>query len=746
MTLVNDRALYMKHNSLKFVSVALAVSLIFVLFMSSFYTVNAAEGDEVRAAKKIVSVVYDDSSSMYGNRWSYANYSMQALIALMNEQDELYITFMTEPDVTQQVPLSSLQGSVDSIRDHNDAADTPEEALDTAMSCLDGINETDPTTQFWYIVMTDGEIADSGNVIIDIQSKLDSYKNKTMSNSTQLNVIYLGMCNAAPVVADPANHLYSYMPEEDSDIISAMQEISNLISCRFVADNVTVVSGNEIQVTSDLPLYSISILSQRSSASVTGASTQEVNLNVQRNISLDATDLEKGNELPTLYGNAAVINYVNEGEQAVIPAGTYTITFSDDVDISDITVQLEPAIGFMTEITRNGVAITATSELEYGDRINVRLIPVVPGTTEEIPAENLPSGLQWTLEYELNDQLVESVSNNELTDITLDEGDYTFRGTLSIPGFAPYIREATFNIVHIVIVYNFGLITDQPADLTYDRSEIGDIVFDQNNTVTFMITNDGIPLTAEEQDSLGLSLEITGVDFTDSEDRGIWDWLSTKLMGCELERNEDGSYSLIPTIPQFFFTTLFINDGRYTASVEVTNDEGITSEGYFDLVRNPKEDVYPFVGLFILLLFIYLLYVIFIKKKFRRQTLHYELWKLVVSDGSGFKVNSDFKTLSNLDLLVPRKACRYRYNGLILEAGERGSVLILGDSIAKRVERYGSSSEDPAQELDSIIENMSKTKKEHSKVKHAKTIKLTSKPVYFMDVDGMQQVWRIWID
>ncbi len=173
--------LLIKATTVCVVALLLTVS-ISVLLSSNLY---AATGDEVRASKKIVSVVYDDSGSMIGDRWSYANYSMQALIALLNEQDELYITFMSKPDVSQEISLSSLQASVNMIHDMAVTRYTPEQAIDTAVSRLESIDEPDPSTQFWFIVMTDGEIFDDlesqGNVI-DIQSKMDSYKNLTMSN------------------------------------------------------------------------------------------------------------------------------------------------------------------------------------------------------------------------------------------------------------------------------------------------------------------------------------------------------------------------------------------------------------------------------------------------------------------------------------------------------------------------------------------------------------------------------------
>ena len=45
--------------------------------------------------RKIVSVVYDDSASMGGQDWAYANYAMQTFCGMMNSEDQLFITYMS---------------------------------------------------------------------------------------------------------------------------------------------------------------------------------------------------------------------------------------------------------------------------------------------------------------------------------------------------------------------------------------------------------------------------------------------------------------------------------------------------------------------------------------------------------------------------------------------------------------------------------------------------------------------------
>ena len=730
-------------------------------FFSS--NVQAATGDEVRAAKKIVSVVYDDSSSMKGKRWSYTNYSTQALIALLNQQDELYITFMSDPGNSQYVSLDSLQASVNKVRDKTKYGGTPEEALNTAMSRLESIKEKDPTTQFWYIVLTDGQIFQDKKqtTVIDIQKKFNSYKNKVMSNSSKLNIVYMGMCEAAPVTSDPANRLYSYMTNDDGAIVSAMRDISNLVSSRIVAEEVSRINGKEIRVSSKLPLYNISVLSQRSSASVEKASTDDASLNVQRNISLNATNLKLGNKLPQLDGNASVINSVSGGEQKVIPAGTYTITFSKEVDVNDIVVQFEPAIAFRTVITRNGTVVDKTEDLNYDDQISVRIIPMIPGTDEEIPSENLPKGMTCNIDYAVDDKTITSSNTSELSGVTLKEGNNSLRGTILIPGFVPYPIEKKFNIVKPAPtpppVYHFGIVVEEPdvyvpADMkpekftvsgvTYDRSALKKIKFDQSNTVKFQITNDGKPLNAERQTELGVSLELVGLDYESAKEKGRWNFLGSKLMRCHLEKNTDGSYSLIPEVPAFFwFMSFLIKDGTYTANVKVNRDglnETISNTGHFVLIRNKSEDKFPWIILIILLILLYMI-LCSTKKKFKNQLVSFEKFVLQ-SNGKGIQDHSFTisKRLTNnllFTLFVPYKASVRTWNGFTFIADSEGQIIVTGKSIAHKYKYSGNRNQNPENKLGQISKSLNPTKNKKKECVVSDTYLQPNSPIYFENVN-----------
>jgi hypothetical protein len=722
--------------------VSISLIYVFIMICSGMITAYAYNGDEIRASKKIISVVYDDSGSMLGERWSYTDYAMQALIALLNEQDELYITFMSDPYTAVPMDTSDLLTTIKKIHDWSDYGETPGEALDTARQKIGSINESDTTAQFWLVIMTDGGISMTST----LQEKLNSYKNNIMSNGTALNVVYLGMGEAAKATEDIANNLHTFEADSDSEIISTLQEIANLVSGRLDADQVSQIDGKTISVSSKLPLYSISILSQKSNAQVISAKTAEEDLNIQRNLALDATNLiPNGFPIDTLYGNAAVINKQNsKGELQEIPAGTYTITFSSDVDINNMMVQVEPAIALKAEISRTGVVIDDTSKLGNGDKVDIKIIPIVPGTDDIIPDSDLPKQISWNIEYEVDGTIIDSGSGTSLTGVTLTHGSNVVRSIINIPGYAPFVNEIYFNIDEIT--YHFGIQKSQPSDLSYNRSDMKHLNLDDSNTIKFEITNDGKPLSKDEQKSIGVTLQIDDISISPYSDKNIIYTAGNVDVRCKLVQNDDGSYSLIPSCPAGV-PILALEAGNYTVKVSVSMDDSITETGEFTVVPS-AEDAKDIPKIVIgLLIFLYIFYLLFIKKKFKGQTVHYECWR-IQDDGRGVlqKGMSSSESLGFFSghFLLPMKACYVKYHGLKLVAESGGMVIVTGDSIAQTVVKYGTSTSKPEKHLRAIESHLHKTVKKDGQ-REASDQDLSSKPIYFKSSDSTRDIWRIWL-
>lgn len=716
------------------------ITICICLFFFAKAVTFAASGDEVRAAKKIISVVYDDSGSMAGERWVYTSYAMQALTALLNEQDELYITYMSQPAKSVPVEMDDMEGALKKIREWNLSGGTPGEALDTAKAVLDGITESDVSTQFWLVIMTDGEISMDS----DLQNKMDSFKGASMSNGDSLKVVYLGMGDSAETVkANEGGGLYSYMSQDNGTITDTMGEVANLVSGRITADQVTKEDDYTVSFQSSLPLYSISVLSQQSAAAVESAETDEGTLNIKRNLALDAKEPFQETDL-TLYGNAAVINKEDSsGTGQVIPKGTYTITFSEKVDINNLVIQYEPAIGLKAVITRSGIVIDDAAVLGSGDKVDITIRPVVPGTDEEIDVKDLPDQVSWGIEYEVDGTKIDAADGVQLTDVTLQKGGNIVRGIMQIPGYAPSVREISFDITEIV--YNLGIDVEQPEPLTYLR---GDLTggSEEGGSLCFRITNDGTALSKEELETMGVGLEVDSVSCDNSGVSGVLNRFGKTLVKCRLRQNDDGSYTLEPK-EKVAFTAFLIKAGDYTVQVKLTTDETVTASGTFSVVPRLSDWGHLPILIGILILLLYLLYIIFIKYKFKGQVVHYEAYRLQ-GDGSGAEQRgaASSETLGVLKghLFLPARACFVRYRGLKLVAGPDGMVTITGNSIAKAVYSYGTSGGDPTGDLESIVSRMHSTVK-HNNKREAADQTLSKRPIYFRNSENDKIIWRLWM-
>ncbi len=217
----------------------LAALLAVVLFGSVFaaYIPMTVAADSLYI-RKIVSVVYDDSESMknYGSsNWAYASYAMQAFCGLLNSDDQLYITYMSEAEKNPNLnppgidlSASAIQSSVDSIRKHTAASNTPYNALDIAFNKLASVQDPDVNTQYWLVVITDGEFQSSSGGIVsegELNSKLTSYASTVMPNNSTPRITYLAIGkNVTKPESKPDRGIFAYESSGAGDIVNVMAQ------------------------------------------------------------------------------------------------------------------------------------------------------------------------------------------------------------------------------------------------------------------------------------------------------------------------------------------------------------------------------------------------------------------------------------------------------------------------------------------------------------------------------------------
>ena len=249
----------------RIVSLLTAALLICGILFGVAASVVFAESLYVR---KIVSVVYDDSASMGGQDWAYANYAMQTFCGMMNSEDQLFITYMSGvlynplyKPYSADLSSGGIQGSVDSIRSHQDSGSTPYDAVETAMKKLEKTQDSNPNTQYWLVVITDGYFNEMNGMYEDqavnmLDTNLADFTKKTMPNGTNPQVTFLSTGGGAVSPTEKTDKgIFTYHAEDAEGIMTTMSAMADRISGRTRLSNsdITQVNDTTIRVESAIP-------------------------------------------------------------------------------------------------------------------------------------------------------------------------------------------------------------------------------------------------------------------------------------------------------------------------------------------------------------------------------------------------------------------------------------------------------------------------------------------------------------
>lgn len=705
-------------------------------------TTNNDSGDTVTSPKKIISVVYDDSGSMAGERWTYANYSLQTLTSLLNTQDELYVTYMSDPSDAKKISLADIQDSVDKIRDKEDSHNTPEESIDTAVGKLDSVKGTDATTQYWLIIMTDGAINGMSNE--ELQKKIDSVKNKKMDNGSSMYIDYLGMGDAWNIKADEANGLYSFKATDDK-ILDVMKALANQISGRIEVDssNITQVDKKTVKVHSELPLYSLSVLSQESDAKVLSAKAEN-ELDVERNISLNATDLKNGIKKEKMFGNAAVIS---NGSKAIYQ-GDYTINFSKKVDVKNLTFLYEPAIEFIVNITKQGIKVDDPKTLKVGDKIDIEIVPVVPGTDTQISDSVLPKNTAFGVQYAVNESVVKKSSSRSLTDVKIKAGKNVINTQMQIPGFVPITKQVA--MFHPIEKVDYSFKINQSDGASYNRSKLELI---SGKEIQFWILGNGKKLSKKDTKDIKIDVAVAGVDKSGIKEKGFRGFINRfglKNAKVKIQQKEDGSYILKLKHP-IAIAPFATHAGKYTVKVTFDNNKKTSSKVTFTVVPEIGEWFWMIVCIFVIIFILYILDILFLKSKFHGETVYYTQYRLL-SDGSG-KLQAGQGDAKRLPFLTPNlfipfvtRSASVTFQGMKLVADE-SIVKIPGKAIKQSVYAYGKSSDKPEKHLGRIVKSMKVVDSTKSKKETIiPDVILNQNKTYFKSGENDRTVWAMHIE
>lgn len=455
--------------------------------------------------RKVVSLVYDDSTSMNGgDRWAYANYATQAFAGLLNSDDQLFITYMSECDNgrrgdPKELDLSSggIQGSVDSIRDHDDAASTPYDSVETAFKKLTDVKDTNPNTQYWLVVITDGSFNEMYGMTVPraekfINEKFEEYVSAKMPNGSNAQITFLGIGDVVSPKEDAAKGIYTYSASNASGIIGAMSEMADKISgrTRLGTGDVKQIDGKTVQVSSTIPLLNIAVLSQKSEAKISKAVySSEIGIPVSRSVSLQYPGHRD------LVGGAFLLG----DSKNIIGAGTYKITFDRDVDLKDLVILFEPALETRMVIAVNGVEISDPAQLDdvaEGDKVTVSCKIYEMGTEVEVDPSLLPPGTRFEVSVAEDGKVVrtEDGKEMELKDYELKNIETKITAAVIIDGFHPIEYYEKFTPTERKVVYtlvpSFGGAVKSVS--------MSDLPSNKDLSIRFTVFADGVEMTDPE--------------------------------------------------------------------------------------------------------------------------------------------------------------------------------------------------------------------------------------------------------
>lgn len=705
--------------------------------LSPIVQVDAAE---VKAAKKIISVVYDDSGSMWDahDSWAVANYAMQAFAGLLSAGDEMYITYMSEVGTSDEgakaMNLGDPQGAVNSIRaDIQRGDETPLRSVEIALDKLKAVKSTDETDQYWLVILTDGKkMSATGAKASSLQSLLDSCKGMAMSNGSGLQTYYMGIGDAVSVKDDAGKGLYSIMA--GFDIVPALSEVANKVSGRmkFAGSEINQVDDKTVKLYSEIPLYSIAVFSQNSKAQVTAAKGESA-FQVDKNVSLESPN-------SVLFGNAAMIT---NGAHVIQP-GEYTIAFSEDIALEDTVFMYQMAIEMKPVISKNGVTLDDVSDVAPGDVIDIELVPANPETGDPIDESKLPQGISWGIGYSVDGTIMKDSQSRTLTGVTSKEGENKITCTMQIPDYAPMVQTITFSPVDPVV---YSVTVTASDDDVYNRNALG-----LDNCLgtpdRFYLTADGVPLGKAEVEKLDLSrlgLEVIDVQTDDSMLSGFFDTFGSVKASVKLKLQDDGSFVAYPgkgVVPAFM-----LQAGDYTVTVGIKSDNNCGATGTFSL--NPRMADWLDFWWILLLLFIilYIVYILFIKAKFEGQTVSIDVFKPFGSDGEGTLQKSQCDEIVlhkyTLKTFLPPKSssCQLPGVGIKVYADGYGGIYFVPGAL-KGYQKAGPSGSNPISNYIGVVNSLKDTDKliDDAKASGNKMITLGGSSYYFKQGNRLYRV------
>lgn len=250
--------------------------LIFSITIFAIKTFAASDDFEV---KRVLSLVYDDSFSMIqnGQDYYYANYTLQNIVGMMNDTDELNVVYLSNENTNNMKNMTNVlsrKNYISELKTYSQyASDTNFDAVRTAADYLKdkkSLYGNDNTYKYYLVVLTDGIFKNAPN---DLSKYLSDLRSEFIGG--YFKGVFVGIgdnINRSFVKEVLKNDDYYYVESKgNQDIVKAVFEAHDIIYNRdtLKEEDITLVNNNQtLLFTADKNVNRIIVLEQNQNAKV----------------------------------------------------------------------------------------------------------------------------------------------------------------------------------------------------------------------------------------------------------------------------------------------------------------------------------------------------------------------------------------------------------------------------------------------------------------------------------------------
>lgn len=337
-------------------------------------------------AGRALALVYDDSGSMRSDeRWLYANYALQTLIALMGRDDHLHLVAMSAPERVETLADSfARRRAIERLQHANAPAKntpTPYRAVETAMNAL--AERLGGTEEPWLVVITDGVFDETGPAP-DLTARERAFSDFLSTTGAHPVILLIGG-GADRRLADAwrrAGQAEILQATDSEQIVERVRDIASVLNARDrqPADLGAHQDGQEIWLSPRFPLRRLTVLAQgdgrnRRLTRVAGITARNGEVRAERFDLAMVQPARRGGRsvgMVTHIWPAAPAAPLPEGHEAL------RLTFADPVGQGD--VQLFPEVAARLEVELRGAAGTRFAPDRNG------VIPICAGQRVQVVA------------------------------------------------------------------------------------------------------------------------------------------------------------------------------------------------------------------------------------------------------------------------------------------------------------------------------------------------------------------------